>query len=73
MTLKGWRVVKPQNTESMDGRPTEDQEVLGSTPTGSATFFIVKYFLRSFPSADSRKKGSCQFLAKECAQYWLTA
>ena len=35
-----------------DARPTGDQEVAGSTPAGSATFFcgdlIMKYFLRSF-------------------------
>ena len=29
---------------------------------------IMKYFLRSFSPF---KKGSCQFLAKECAQYWF--
>ena len=36
----------------LDARPTGDQEVAGSTPAGSATFFrrdlIIKYFLRSF-------------------------
>ena len=34
---------------------------------------IMKYFLRSFSPFCWFKKGSCQFLAKECAQYWLTA
>ena len=34
---------------------------------------IMKYFLRSFSPFLWFKKGSCQFLAKECAQYWLTA
>ena len=34
---------------------------------------IMKYFLRSFSPFRLFKKGSCQFLAKECAQYWLTA
>ena len=57
--------------------PTGDQEIAGSTPTGSATFFrgdlIMKYFLRSFSSFHWFKKGNCQFLVKECAQYWLTA
>ena len=33
---------------------------------------IMKYFLRSFSPFRWFKKGSCQFLAKECAQYWLT-
>ena len=30
-------------------------------------------FSRSFSPFRWYKKGSCQFLAKECAQYWLTA
>ena len=34
---------------------------------------IMKYFLQSFSPFCWFKKGSCQFLAKECAQYWLTA
>ena len=33
----------------------------------------IKYFLWSFPPFCWFKMGSCQFLAKECAQYWLTA
>ena len=32
---------------------------------------IAKYFLRSFSLFRWFKKGSCQFLAKECAQYWF--
>ena len=36
----------------LDGHPTGDQEVAGSNPAGSATFFhgdlIMKYFLQSF-------------------------
>ena len=36
----------------LDERPTGDQEVAGSTPDGSTTFFhgdlIMKYFLWSF-------------------------
>ena len=34
---------------------------------------IIKYFLRSFSPFCWCKKGICQFLSKECAQYWLTA
>ena len=34
---------------------------------------IMKYFLRSFSPFRWFKKCSCQVLAKECAQYWLTA
>ena len=36
----------------LDARPTSDQEVAGSTPTGLAAFFcedlIMNYFLQSF-------------------------
>ena len=55
-------------------RPTGDQEVAGSTPAAVGNILlrrlIMKFFLRSF---SPYKKGSCQFLAKECAQHWLTA
>ena len=55
---------------------TGDQEVAGSTPDKSATFFrgdlIMNYFLRSFTPFSWFKKGSCQFLGIELAQYWLT-
>ena len=57
--------------------PTGDQEIVGSTPAEVGNILswrlIVKYFLRSFSPFRWFKKGSCQFLAKECAQYWLTA
>ena len=35
--------------------------------------YPLKYFLQSFSPFRWFKKGSYQFLAKECAQYWLTA
>ena len=61
----------------LDARPTGDQEVVGSTPTEVGYILswklITKYFLRSFSPFHWFKKGSCQFLAKKCAQYWLTA
>ena len=57
--------------------PTGDQEVAGSTPAEVGNILswrlIMKYFLRSFSPFRWFKKGSCQFLAKECAQNWLTA
>ena len=57
--------------------PTGDQEVAGSTPAKVGNILswrlIMKYFLWSFSPFCWFKKGSCQFLAKECAQYWLTA
>ena len=62
---------------SVDVRPTGDQEVAGSTPAKVGNILswrlIMKYFLRSFSPFRWFKKGSCQFLAKECAQYWSTA
>ena len=58
-------------------RLTGDQEVAGSTPAEVGNILswrlIMKYFLRSFSPFRWFKKGSCQFLVKECAQYWLTA
>ena len=58
-------------------RPTGDQEVASLTPAEVGNILswrlIMKYFLRSFSPFRWFKKGSCQFLAKECAQYWLTA
>ena len=58
-------------------RPTGDQEVAGSTPAEVGNILswrlIMKYFLRSFSPFRWFKKGRCQFLAKEWAQYWLTA
>ena len=58
--------------------PTGDQVVTGSTPAEVGNILswrlIMKYFYgHSLPSPDSRRAVSCQFLAKECAQYWLTA
>ena len=61
----------------LDARPTGDQEFAGSTPAEVGNIFswrlIMKYFLLSFSPFRWFKKGSCQFLEKECAQYWLTA
>ena len=63
----------PASMAQLDAQLTGDQEVAGSTPIGSATFFrrdlIMKYFLQSFSPFCCCKKGNYQFLAKECAQY----
>ena len=62
----------------LDVRPTGDQEVAGLTPARLATFFlgdlVMKYnfYGHSLPFTDSRR-AVCQCLAKECAQYYLTA
>ena len=64
----------------LDACPTGDQEVAGATPAGSAIFFrgdheIFSTVILSLPLIQEGQLsiGSCQFLAKECAQYWLTA
>ena len=61
----------------LDAHLTGNQEVTGSTPAEVGNILlwrlIMKYFLWSFSPFHWFKKGSCQFLAKECAQYWLTA
>ena len=61
----------------LDVRPTGDQEVVGLIPAEVGNILswrlIMNYFLRSFSPFRWFKKGSCQFLVKECAQYWLTA
>ena len=57
-------------------RPTGDREVAGSTLVEVGNILSLrlnmKYFLRSFSPFCWFKKGSCQFLAKGCAQNWLT-
>ena len=57
-----------------DVNPTGHREIAGSMLAESATFFhgnlTMKYFLQSFSPFCWFKKGSCQILAKECAQYW---
>ena len=68
---------QPASMAALDARPNGDQDVAGSTPAEVGNIhswrLIMKYFLRSFSPFRWFKKGSCQFLAKECAQYWLTA
>ena len=45
-------MILPASVAQLDARLTDDQEVAGSTPARSETFFcgnlIMKYFLRSF-------------------------
>ena len=66
--------VSPASVAQLDARLIGDQEVAGSIPARSATYFRGdrSYFLLSFSPVRWFKKGRCQFLAKECAQYWLT-
>ena len=68
---------EPASVAQLVPRPTGDQEVAGSNPAEVGNILSwrlnIKYFLRSFSPFRWFKKGSCQFLAKECAQYWLTA
>ena len=60
----------------LDARPTGDQKIAGSTPAVGNILpwrLIMKNFLRSFSPFRWFKKGTCQFLAIESAQYWLNA
>ena len=54
---------------------TSDQVISGSIPAESGNILswrlIMKYFLWSFSPFRRFKKGSCQFLAKECAQIFV--
>ena len=72
-----YAIIMPAPVAQLDARPTGDQKVAGLTPAEVGNILswrlIMKYFLRSFSPFRWFKKGSCQFLAKECAQYWLTA
>ena len=69
-------ITLPASVAQLDTRSTWDQEVAGLTPAKVGNILswrlIMKYFLRSFSPFRWFKKGSCQFLAKECAHYWLT-
>ena len=68
--------ILPALVSLLDAHPAGDQEVADSTSAGAARFFlgdlIMKYFPRSFSRFLRFKKGRCQFLEKEYAQYWLT-
>ena len=58
-----------------DSRPTGDQEVAGSTTAGWQHSFIKidhEIFSMVILTLPLIKKGSCQFVAKEYAQYCLT-
>ena len=67
----------PASVAQLDARPTRDQEVTGSISDEVGNILswklITKYFLRSFSPFRWFENGSCQFHAKEYAQYWLTA
>ena len=67
----------PASVAQLDAPSNWRQEVPGSTSAEVSNILswrlIVKYFLRSFSPFPWFMKDSCQFLAKECAQYWLTA
>ena len=68
---------RPALVAQLDTHLTGDQEVARSTPSEVGNILLwrlmMKYFLRSFSPFCWFKKGRCQFLAKECSQYWLTA
>ena len=57
----------------LDVRQTGDQEVAGSTPCRVGNILSLIFDHEIFPTVIPFrwfKKGSCQFLTKECSQYW---
>ena len=71
---------QPRWLAQLDAHQTGDQEVVDSIPARSATFFpeidykILSMVIFPFPSGEKKGSNCCQLiLAKECAQYWLTA
>ena len=68
---------EPASLAQLDARPpTGDQEVAGLTPPGRQHSFVeIDHEILStvILSLTLIQKCSCQFLTKECAQYWLTA
>ena len=69
-------VMQLASVAQLDAHPAGDQEAAGSAPAEVGNILswrlIMKYFLQSFSPFCWFKKGRRQFLAKECAQYWLT-
>ena len=55
----------------LDVRLTGDQEVAGLTPAEVSNILSWRLIMKYFSPLRWFKKGSCQFLAKECAQYRL--
>ena len=74
---KKYACPKLASVAQLDVRLTGDQEVEGFDPCRVGN--ILSWRLRNIFYGHSLslfgwfKKGSCQFLVKECAQYWLTA
>ena len=67
----------PALVAQLDVHRTGDQEVAGSTPAKSATFFCGDwswniFYVHSLSSADSRR-AEMSVSGKICAQYWLTS
>ena len=62
----------PALVAQLDVHPASDQMITGSIPTGSGNIvswrLVMKYSQLSFFHLRWFKKGSCQFLVKECVQ-----
>ena len=69
-------LVLPASVGQFDARPTGTRKLrVRSHRVGYILSWrlIIKKILRLFSPFRRFKKGNCQFLARECAQYWLTA
>ena len=63
----------PASVAQLDVRLTGDQKFAGSTPHRGRQHSFVEIDHEIFSTVILSLKGSCQFLAKECAHYCLTA
>ena len=66
---------KPASVAQLDAHQTGDRRLQVRPPPGRQHSFmkIMKFFSTTILSLPLFIKGSCQFLVKECQQYWLTA
>ena len=65
----------PASVAQLDARPTEDQEVAGSTPPGRQHSFMEidhEIFSTVILSRPLFQEGQVSVTGEECAQYWLT-
>ena len=69
-------VKQPASVARLDALPTGDRKLWGRPPPGRQHFCVEtdhEIFSTVILSLPLIQEGSCYFLAKEYAQYWLTA
>ena len=69
----GYSLEELASVAQLDACPTGDQEVAGSTPVGSATFFhgdLIMKFSTVILSVPLIQDGQLSVSGEECAHYW---